>query len=54
MATGTRFVSGGVVRLLRQWPGPYEAHAMAADGSSQLLESAGAEPGYKASRGRGD
>lgn len=48
-ATGTRFVSGGVIRLLRCYPGPWEAHAMAANGSSQLLEASDTEPGYKAS-----
>ena len=48
-ATGTRFVSGGVIRLLRSYPGPWEAHAMAANGSSQLLENSATEPGYKAS-----
>lgn len=46
-ATGTRFVSGGVVRLLRSFPGPFEAYACAPNGSSQLLERAEAEPGYK-------
>lgn len=46
-ATGTRFVSGGVLRVLRCWPGAYEAHAMAADGSSQLLEASPGEPSYK-------
>lgn len=51
-ATGTRFVSGGVVRLLRCYPGPFEAYACAPNGSSQLLERADAEPGYKV-RGRG-
>ena len=48
-ATGTRFVSGGVIRLLRSYPGPWEAHAMAANGSSQFLENSATEPGYKAS-----
>lgn len=47
VATGTRFVSGGVIRLLRRYPGQYESHAMAPNGSSQLLETAVAEPGYK-------
>ncbi|KAL4421315.1 hypothetical protein ABPG75_010606 [Micractinium tetrahymenae] len=46
-ATGTRFVSGGVVRLLRRYPGPYEAYACAPNGSSQLLERVDAEPEYK-------
>lgn len=46
-ATGTRFVSGGVVRLLRRCPGPYEAYACAPNGGSQLLERTDAEPGYK-------
>ncbi|KAI7838107.1 hypothetical protein COHA_008115 [Chlorella ohadii] len=46
-ATGTRFVSGGVIRLLRRYPGPWEAHAMAANGSSQFLEDSQGEPNYK-------
>lgn len=46
-ATGSRFASGGVVRVLRQWPGQYECYALAADGSSQLLQSVEVEPQYK-------
>ncbi|PSC76084.1 Conserved oligomeric Golgi complex subunit 6 [Micractinium conductrix] len=46
-ARGARFVTGGVVRLLRCWPGVWEAHAMAPNGASQLLETAAAEPSYK-------
>lgn len=37
VAAGNRFQSGGVIRLLRRHPGEYEAYAMAADGSSQLI-----------------
>ena len=47
LAMGTRYVSGGVLRVLRQWPGQYQAHAMAANGSSQLLEGSAAEPTYQ-------
>jgi hypothetical protein len=45
-ATGTRFATGGVIRVLRRWPGVYEAYAMSADGSSQLLSSTESEPRY--------
>lgn len=46
-ATGMRFSSGGVVRVLRQWPSSYECYALAADGSSQFLQAAQEEPKYK-------
>lgn len=46
-ATGTRFSSGGVVRVLKEYPGSFEVHAMAANGSSQLLTVTGTEPTYK-------
>lgn len=48
MATQARFASGGVVRILRRWDsGPeYGTHAMAADGSSQLLATVPNEPKY--------
>ena len=46
-------MTGGVVRLLRCWPGVWEAHAMAPNGASQLLETAAAEPSYKVGVGRG-
>lgn len=49
-ASGTRFNSGGVIRLLRQYPtggGDWEVHAMAANGASQLLSVVKDEPGYK-------
>jgi hypothetical protein len=45
-ATGTRFTNGGVVRVLRRWPEPYECYAVAADGSSQLLQIVQNEPKY--------
>jgi hypothetical protein len=49
IVTGTRFASGGVLRVRRAWPGGWEAHACAADGSSQLLGApAESEPSYKA------
>jgi hypothetical protein len=48
IVTGTRFASGGVLRVRRAWPGGWEAHACAADGSSQLLGApAEGEPSYK-------
>jgi hypothetical protein len=52
-ASGTRFNSGGVIRLLRQYPaggggeGDWEVHAMAANGASQLLSVVKDEPAYK-------
>lgn len=46
-ATGMRFSSGGVVRVQCRFPGAYEVHAMAADGSSQLLGTSGTEPTYQ-------
>jgi len=52
-ASGTRFNSGGVIRLLRQYPagggggGNWEVHAMAANGASQLLSVVKDEPVYK-------
>ena len=45
-ATGTRFATGGVVRSLRAYPDDFKLFAMAADGSSQLLAAAAAEPSY--------
>lgn len=47
IAQGNRFATGGVVRILRSYPGQYENYAMAADGSSQLLGFQDAEPSYK-------
>lgn len=47
VAAGTRFVSGGVIRVQRQYPGRYEAHACAPNGATQLLEEAPAEPSYQ-------
>ncbi len=49
-ATGTRFTTGGVIRVLRQFPGGYDAWAMAADGSSQLLTTLDKEPSYQVMR----
>lgn len=46
-ATGTRFASGGVVRVLRCYPGRYTNHAVAANGASQLMDATDAEPGYQ-------
>ncbi len=46
-ATGTRFTTGGVIRVLRQYPRRYDAWAMAADGSSQLLATLDKEPTYQ-------
>ena len=48
--TGTRFTSGGVLRVLRQWEteeSPYEVYAMSANGSSQLLGKKDYEPKYQ-------
>lgn len=45
--TGTRFGSGGVVRVLRRAPGRYEAYATSADGSSQMMASSEEEPSYE-------
>lgn len=42
-----RFASGGVIRVRREYPGGYEAYAMAADGSSQLLATLPKEPSYQ-------
>lgn len=46
--TGTRFVAGGVVRILRQFPEKkdYEVYAMSSDGSSQLIGASETEPKY--------
>jgi hypothetical protein len=48
-ATGMRFTSGGVVRILKklQQEKRYELFAMSADGSSQLLDTSFEEPTYK-------
>jgi Domain of unknown function (DUF1995) len=48
-ATGMRFTSGGVIRVLRAFPQKegYELFAMSADGSSQLLETSLEEPSYQ-------
>ena len=35
------------MRVLRRWPQGYEAYAMAADGSSQLLQTVEKDPSYK-------
>lgn len=48
-ATGTRFSSGGVLRVLRQWDvenKAYQVYAMAANGSSQLIATTPTEPKY--------
>ena len=46
-ATGERFVNGGVVRVLRAYPGAYDVHCVIADGTSAFLTTADARPGYK-------
>ena len=46
-ATGTRFVEGGVVRVLRSYPGEFQVFAMAANGSSQQLAAVQGEPSYQ-------
>jgi hypothetical protein len=48
-ATGMRFTSGGVIRVLRVFPKQegYELFAMSADGSSQLLGTSLEEPTYQ-------
>lgn len=47
-ATGMRFTSGGVIRVLKIFPKDegYELFAMSADGSSQLLGTSLEEPSY--------
>lgn len=36
MANNSRYASGGVVRVLRAYPGQYEVHVMASNGASQV------------------
>jgi hypothetical protein len=47
MARGAHYTVGGVIRVRKQWPGGYEAHATSPNGASQLLEAMDAEPSYK-------
>ena len=46
-ATGERYVSGGVVRILRSYPGAFDIFVVIADGSSAHLRSLDKMPGYK-------
>lgn len=48
-ATGSRFTTGGVLRVLRQYQStasPYEVYALSANGGSQLIGAAAYEPKY--------
>ena len=47
MASGRRYDSGAVVRLLRVWPGQYAVHVMAADGASQAIGGFDTKPAYR-------
>lgn len=46
-ATGERFTSGGVIRVIRCYPGQWDAHVVIADGTSAPLKSFQERPGYK-------
>lgn len=46
-ASGQRFVNGGVLRILLSYPGQYQAHALATDGTNQYLSSYDSRPSYK-------
>jgi len=51
MASGTRYATGGVVRVQRCFPGPYEVHVMAPNGVSQAVGAfplSGGKPTYNA------
>lgn len=47
MASGTRYESGAVVRVLRRSPGQYVVHVMAANGASQAIGGFDGKPTYK-------
>lgn len=48
MASGRRYDSGAILRVLRVHGGPFTAHVMAADGASQAIGGTeGARPTYK-------
>lgn len=46
-ASGQRFVNGGVLRILLSYPGQYQAHVLATDGTNQYLSSYDNKPSYK-------
>ena len=46
-ATGMRFTTGGVIRVLKVFPKEFDLFAMSADGSSQLLDTSVEEPTYQ-------
>eukprot|EP00878_Enallax_costatus_P028830 GHUV01031180.1.p1 GENE.GHUV01031180.1~~GHUV01031180.1.p1 ORF type:complete len:283 (+),score=91.74 GHUV01031180.1:214-1062(+) len=47
LATGTRYVSGAVVRVLRVYPEQYVVHVVAGDGTSQAIGGFSERPSYK-------
>lgn len=51
LAIGSRYESGGVIRVQRCYPSGFEAHLMAPNGSSQALgtfDASGGKPSYQA------
>jgi hypothetical protein len=47
MASGTRYESGAVLRVLRTYPGQFIVHVMAPDGTSQAIGGFDTKPKYK-------
>eukprot|EP00877_Chromochloris_zofingiensis_P004360 jgi/Chrzof1/13925/Cz08g18030.t1 len=47
MANNSRYASGGVVRVLRAYPGQYEVHVMASNGASQPIGAFPQKPSYR-------